>query len=70
MAYMFVVGECVACKTVITFNADKVPSIRVNGVREPICAGCFRRWNLIHRVNKGLNPLPLDPEAYEPQEVA
>lgn len=70
MAYMFVIGSCVACRATITFNPTWVPSIRVNGSREPLCPACHARWNQIHRVSKGLEPLPIHPEAYEPEEVA
>jgi len=69
MGYMFVIGACCSCGCRLSFNADKVPSLRLNGVREPLCAGCFGKWNEIHRVSKGLEPLPLNPDAYEPQEV-
>lgn len=67
--FLFVFGTCVACRTPITFNPDKVPSIRVNGEREPLCLSCHGRWNQIHRVSKGLKPIPVEPDAYEPAEV-
>lgn len=69
MAFMIVHGECVACHRPLVFNPNFVPSIRVNGEREPLCEACFTRWNLIHRVSQGLEPLPLHPNAYEPEEV-
>lgn len=64
MGWMYVIGNCVSCKTVIGFNPDLVPSIRVNGVREPLCLDCVARWEKIHgqKVN-------IHPDAYEPQEV-
>jgi len=62
---MFVIGGCIACNAIITFNAEHVPSIRVNGVREPLCRACFAKWNEIHRISKGLAPEPLHPQAYE-----
>lgn len=65
--YMFCMGSCVACKRPITFNPNKVPSIRVNGQREPLCADCFDRWNKLHRTSKGLAPIPINPDAYEPE---
>lgn len=69
MGYMFVIGNCISCNNQITFNPNKVPSIRVNGVREPICENCFNRWNQIHRIDKGLEPIPLNPDAYQPEEI-
>ena len=66
MGYMFVMATCISCGNSITFNPHKVPSIRVKGVREPLCKVCFEKWNVIHRTSKGLDPVPLDPEAYKP----
>jgi hypothetical protein len=70
VAYMFVVGSCVGCQALITFNPSLVPSLRVNGQREPLCPRCHARWNEIHRTSKGLPPLEAHPEAWEPEEVA
>lgn len=67
--YMIVLGNCVNCGRFLSFNPDKVPSIRVAGKREPICPRCFGSWNEIHRTSKGLDPLPLHPDAYGPAEV-
>lgn len=63
--WLLVHGRCCACGLVIAFNPDRVPSLRVNGHREPLCVACFHRWNELHRVAKGLEPLELHPEAYE-----
>ena len=57
-----VFAKCVACKTMIGFNPKRVPSI--DG--EPLCASCHAKWNEIHRVSKGLEPIPPHPDAYEP----
>jgi len=67
MPYMFVVGSCCACHATITFNPNLVPSIRVNGSREPLCPACHARWNEIHRTGKGLTPVAAHPEAWEPE---
>ena len=69
MAYMYVHGFCINCGTSISFNAHRVPSIRVNGCREPLCAGCHDKWNEMHRTSKGLDPVSIHPNAYEPVEV-
>lgn len=63
--YMTVMGNCASCKRFIAFNPIHVPSIRIGESREPICLSCFDRWNEIHRVSKGLDPLNLHPRAYE-----
>lgn len=68
MAYMSVIADCIACGRKISCNPNFVPSIRVNGIKEPLCKNCFKRWNEIHRVSKGLEPIPLHPEAYESEE--
>lgn len=65
--YVMVFGSCAVCDGFISFNPSCVPSIVVNGEKEPICRSCFDRWNKIHRTDKGLEPVELDPQAYEPQ---
>jgi hypothetical protein len=69
MGYMYVIGNCFGCGNRFTFNADKVPSIPINGVREPVCANCVERANLMREAN-GLDPIVVLPGAYEPEEVA
>lgn len=61
-----VMGDCIACGAMIQYNPHYVPSIRVEGKREAVCRGCFKRWNDEHRVKKDLKPIELDPRAYEP----
>jgi len=68
MGYMFVYGPCYGCGRVFAFNASHVPSIPINGVREPICRACVEQANP-HRVKNGLAPIVIHPEAYEPEEV-
>jgi len=70
MAWMFVQGSCVACNAFISFNPNRVPSISVDGRREPLCELCHARWNKIHRTAKNLEPVPIHPDAYGPEEVA
>ena len=69
MAFMHAHGACINCGTPLAFNIDFVPSIRVGGEKEPLCRTCFDKWNEIHRTSKGLDPVPLHPEAHAPQEV-
>jgi len=63
--YCFVVGNCCACGALVTFNPVRVPSLTVNGSKEPLCRGCFARWNAIHRVPKGLEPVEAHADAWE-----
>lgn len=67
--FVFMVASCAACGVTIMCNPNMVPSLRVAGVREPICRGCFDRWNEIHRVSKGLEPVEPQAGAYECAEV-
>ncbi len=57
---IFVMGHCVACKNLITFHPDFVPSLAVNGAREPLCRTCVKRWGEIHK-----KPVTIHPDAYD-----
>ena len=75
MGWQTVHGFCGGCRRFFSFNATHVPSIRVGDSaggleRVPLCRGCFGKWNDLHRISKGLQPEPLHPQAYEPEEVA
>lgn len=72
--FAMIVASCCNCGRVGVFNPSKAPSIRLNkegkpdpsGDRQPLCRDCFDRWNQIHRIDKGLQPVPLNPDAYGP----
>ena len=66
MGYMFGLSPCYGCKVPFTYNVDRVPSVVVNGVREPICADCVERVNP-KRIANGLEPIVPLPGAYEPE---
>jgi hypothetical protein len=65
MGYAFVIGGCVTCGRLMTFNPLYVPSVRVKGVREPVCRACVERANPERR-RRGLPEIALHPQAYEP----
>lgn len=66
MGYAFVISPCVFCKKIFSYNPLKVPSVKVDGVKEPICATCLE-WANRERVKNGLEPWgPPLPGAYEP----
>lgn len=69
-AFMYCHSDCASCRRPIAYNPDRVPSLSLDGVRHAICADCFDEWNRLHRTSKGLEPLRLHPEAFEPLEVA
>lgn len=68
MGYMFVLGECWSCGAHFCFSAERVPSIPIKGVRQPICRNCIDLANQKRAVN-GLDPIPVLPGAYEPDEA-
>jgi hypothetical protein len=63
-----VFGPCWSCKRLFMFSAERVPSLRVNGEREPICQACVTAANP-RRIANGLPPITVLPGAYEPDEV-
>lgn len=65
-SFAIVFCDCAACGRHIQANPKRCPSIRIEGERQPICKACFDRWNEIHRTSKGLDPVPLHPDAYRP----
>jgi hypothetical protein len=66
MAYMIVIGECICCERIFGFNPNWVPSVRIEGVRQPICRDCVAKANL-QRSLVGTKPIPVHPDAYEPE---
>lgn len=69
MAYMAAIGPCVGCGAMFSFNPNLVPSVVVNGVREPVCRACIERVNPV-RAERGLPVFNVLPGAYDPEEVA
>ena len=63
MGYAMAVGECISCKRIFSFNPMRVPSISINGVREPICQACVTRINPERKKN-GVPEIVPHPEAY------
>lgn len=64
MGYMWCMALCFRCKTCFGFNPHKVPSVTVNGTREPICLNCVTAVNP-KRIANGLEPIVPLPGAYE-----
>ena len=57
-------AACFGCKRIFGFNPLRVPSIPINGVREPICRDCVERANP-ERERNGLARIEPLPDAYE-----
>jgi len=64
MGYVSCVGACYICRRLFEFNARLVPSIRVQGKRQPVCATCVEQWNAA-RGRAGLAPVVPIAGAYE-----
>lgn len=75
MGYLIVVGECFVCREIFAFNPHFVPSMRVRfdgdkavpdpaSPRAPICRACIAEANR-RRKERGLDPHPIHPRAYE-----
>lgn len=63
--FVFATGLCHSCRCLFSFNPHRVPSLRVNGVREPICLACMTAANKL-RIERGEPPHPIHPDAYIP----
>jgi hypothetical protein len=66
MIYMIAIGNCVVCGNLFSFNPEKVPSIRINGEKEPICRSCMERVNALKR-EKGIPEFEIPKDAYAPE---
>ncbi len=65
MGFCFAFSACAACHVPFCYNPIKVPSVRINGVKEPLCRGCVEEWNA-RKVAAGYEPQPIPDDAYEP----
>jgi hypothetical protein len=69
MGYIHVYGACLVCKVPFFYNPLHVPSLEVEGVREPICASCITQVNDDRR-QRGLPPFVIHPDAYVAEDEA
>jgi hypothetical protein len=65
MAYVQALGHCILCEKVFAFNPLRVPSLRVDGERRPVCAECIQLKVNPYRESQGLEPVVPEPDAYE-----
>jgi hypothetical protein len=63
--FAHVYSECFGCQKLFAYNPRHVPSIRINGERQPVCRDCVEQCNPA-RIKNGLPPIVLHPDAYEP----
>jgi hypothetical protein len=64
MGYALCMGTCFACHKTFGFNPLRVPSLHINGAREPICRECVEAANPM-RIANGLEPIVPAPDAYD-----
>jgi hypothetical protein len=64
MAYVLCTSHCIDCGQLFSYNPVRVPSIPINGNREPICRECVERVNP-QRIANGLEPIVPAPDAYD-----
>lgn len=64
MGYFCITSTCAVCRALITYHPHKVPSVRVEGVRQPICRPCVDEINPL-RVEHGLPAIPIQDGAYD-----
>ena len=68
-AFMHAIAPCICCKTIFSFNPDRVPSTQeITGEREPVCESCMLKINA-RRKAKGLPQFAIPAGAYEAEEV-
>jgi hypothetical protein len=67
MGYAFCTSACFGCGRLFTYNPIRVPSIRIDGDRKPVCLACIEAANP-QRVANGLKPIVPAADAYEAVE--
>jgi len=63
--YALMNSECLGCGAVFSYNPKRVPSLPIDGVRQPICKTCIEVANR-ERIEKGDEPHAIHPDAYAP----
>jgi len=61
-------GPCWGCGALFAFNAERVPSIVVDGERYPLCRDCVNHANELREVSGAPLIVPL-PGAYDPEAL-
>jgi hypothetical protein len=64
MSYALATSLCFGCGLMFFYNPMRVPSVVVEGVREPICRWCVDKANVIRKARGMPEIVPL-PDAYE-----
>ena len=66
--YALVYSPCIGCGKVFGYNPHRVPSVRIDGERQPVCKECIEAENVKRkRLNDPELPILIyHPDAYEP----
>lgn len=67
MGFVTAYSPCAGCRVPFHYSPTRVPSIVINGSREPVCRHCVEAANP-RRVANGLEPIVPLPGAYEPDD--
>jgi hypothetical protein len=65
MGYISLIAPCGGCGRIFTRNPNLVPVAVVDGERIPFCRACVEAANP-GRIKRGLEPIVIQPGAYEP----
>jgi len=66
--YVMAIGPCFSCGRIFGFSVERVPSLVVDGTREPICRDCVDTANIL-RAKTGMPEIVPLPGAYEADEA-
>ena len=66
MTYAVMMSPCLTCGRIFGYNPHRVPSLLINGERQPVCLPCIDQENRRRQlVGQDLLADP-HPDAYEP----
>ena len=69
MGYMLAMGCCFGCGRLFGFNPERVPSVKIDGINQPVCLDCVNRVNP-KRIARGLPAIVPLPGAYDEEECS
>jgi len=61
---MRVMGVCVCCTAMISFDPERVPFIKIKGQKQPLCESCVHETNERRKLLK-LYPIVIPEGTYE-----
>jgi hypothetical protein len=64
MGVVLAFSPCAGCHVPFFYNPMRVPSVIINGSKEPVCRHCVEHANPM-RIKNGLAPIVPLPDAYE-----